>query len=203
MTPLPLGPPLDPSPDEARGELRRELIRPEYHEQDLIERLLRTLGRGLDAALDAASEAPPLSTAAALVVFALLALGLVWLVSRARRSTRAVRGREALLPDESVTAAELRSRAEEAFAQGRHSDALVDAFRALALRQVETGRIDDLPGATAHEVAIALATAHPHARMQVQRGADLFDEVLYGGRPASRDQAAEVLGLDGELAVLR
>jgi hypothetical protein len=37
----------------------------------------------------------------------------------------------------------------------------------------------------------------------VHRGARLFDEVLYGDRPATRDQAASVLALDDDLVVRR
>jgi hypothetical protein len=72
----------------------------------------------------------------------------------------------------------------------------VDAFRAVALHQVERGRIDDVPGATAYEVALALAEVFPERTFQVHHCAALFDLVLYGGRPATREQAVEVLGLD-------
>ena len=82
-----------------------------------------------------------------------------------------------------------------------YADALVDAFRAVAVRQVERGRIDDLPGATAHEVAVALAEVFPEQGADVHRCAGLFDLVLYGGRPATRDQAVDVLGLDDRLGV--
>ena len=93
-----------------------------------------------------------------------------------------------------MSAAELRARADAALAEGRHGDALVDGFRALAARQVERGRLDDLPGATAHEVADALGAAYPAQRGRVDGSAALFDRVLYGDRPASREQATGVLG---------
>jgi hypothetical protein len=100
---------------------------------------------------------------------------------------------------ELLTAAELRRRAERALAEGRHAEAVVEGFRALAVRQVERGRLEDLPGATAHEVAAAVGAAHPGERDRVDRTALLFDEVRYGDRPATRDQAAEVLALDDAL----
>ena len=85
-----------------------------------------------------------------------------------------------------VTAAELRARADAALAEGRHGDAVVDGFRALAVRQVERGRLDDAPGATAHEVAAALGAAYPAAaRPRSTRSAALFERVLYGDRPAT------------------
>jgi hypothetical protein len=93
--------------------------------------------------------------------------------------------------------------ARAALEDGRHEEALVDGFRGLAVGQVERGRLDDLPGATAHEVADALGTSYLHQRPRITEAARLFDLVLYGDRPATREQAADVLGLDDELAALR
>jgi hypothetical protein len=196
-------PPLRPTGDEARSLLRRELLHPEYHRDNLFERFVRWLARVLDDGLSAARNAPPLTTLAAMLIFLLLLAAVIWLVSQARRSTRADPATRSVLTDEVITAAELRARAERALAEGRYADALVDAFRAVAVRQVERGRIDDLPGATAHEVAAALAETFPERRADVDRCAALFDLVLYGGRPASREQALDVLGLDERLAVHR
>lgn len=196
-------PPLDPSADEARSWLRRELLHPEYHQRNVIQQLLTWLERLINRSLDAAAQAPPLSAFAAMVVLVLLAVGLGWLLSRVRGSARTREEARAVLTDERVTAAELRARADASLAAGRHADALVDGFRALTVRQVERGRLDDAPGATAHEVATALGSAYPHQRPRVDGSASLFDSVLYGDRPATRDQACGVLDLDDELAGLR
>ena len=196
-------PPLTPSGDEGRSLLRRELLHPEYHKDNLLERLARWLSRVLDDGLTAARDAPPLTTLAAMLVFLLLLTAVLWLASQARRSDRAETATGSLLTEEVVTAAELRARAERALAEDRLADALVDAFRAVAVRQVERGRIDNLPGATAHEVAGALAEAFPEQRADIDRCATLFDLVLYGGRPARREQALDVLGLDERLVVRR
>lgn len=193
-------PPLDPSPDDARSLLRRELVHSEYHERDVLQQVLGWVDRLIGGALDAAAGSPPLSTLAAMVAFLLLALGLGWLLSRARRTARATRDRAVLPADRTVTAADLRTRAERALAEGRPEDAVVDGFRALAVRQVEHGRIEDRPGATAHEVAAALGAAHPRHQPDVDRTAALFDAVRYGDRPASPAQAQGVLELDDALA---
>ena len=196
-------PPLVPSGDEGRSWLRRELLHPEYHQQNVVEQVVTWLQRQLDKGIEAASHAPPLSTFAAMLLFLLLVGGLAWLLSRARRTARQAAAQGPVLTDGTVTAAQLRARAEAALAEGRYAPALVDGFRALAVRQVERGRLEDLPGATAHEVAAALATAYPEQRVRVDGSALLFDEVLYGDRPATRDQATGVLALDDELAVRR
>ena len=196
-------PPLDPSGDEARSALRRELLKPEYHDTDVLGRVLDWIDRALDQTVDRATSAPPLSTFAAIVAILLLGLGLTWLLSRARRTPRLAGAAGPVVEDRTATAAELRAAAERALAAGRHGDAVVEGFRALTVRQIERGWIDDRPGATAHEVALALAAAHPDQQRLVAVGAGLFDEVRYGDRPATRDQAAEVLALDDALAGVR
>lgn len=195
-------PPLDPSPDEARSRLRQELLKPDYHERDVLGRILRAIDRWLDGLFDAASGAPPLSTAMAALVAVLLLVGLGLLVSRARRTARAPE-EGAVLTGEAVTAAELRARARAALDAERYEDAVVEGFRALALGQVERGRLEDRPGATAHEVAVALAVEHPALRDGVADGARLFDLVRYGEREATREQAQAVLALDDALAGAR
>ncbi len=196
-------PPLDPSGDEARSLLRRELLAPEYHDQNLVQRTQDWLARRIDGGISSASDAPPLQTFAAMLVVLLLLAGLAFVLSRARRTARAAQERRTVLTSEQVTADELRARALAALADGRYEDALVDGFRALTLRQVERGRLDDSPGATAHEVAAVLADAHPHQRLRVDTAARLFDAVLYGDRAATHEQAAGVLALDDELTAAR
>lgn len=206
MTPLVLllpDPPLDPSGGEARSKLRRELVRPEYHDQNVLQRIFDWVLRKVSSGIDQASQAPPLSTFMAMVVFVGLAAGLAWLLSRARRTARDRDAKQPVLTDEVVSADELRRRAEAALAAGRFAEAVVDGFRALAVRQVERGRLSDTPGATAHEVAESLAVEYPASADGVRRGARLFDEVLYGDRPATREQATSVLALDDDLVVRR
>lgn len=195
--------PLDPSPDDARSWLQRELLHPEYHQQNALERLLTWLERQVDRGLAVAEQTPPLSTFAAMLIFLLLLGGLVWLVSRARASGRTRKPGGPVLDEETVSAAELRARAEAALADGRPEDALVDGFRALAVRQIERGRLDDSPGTTAHEVAIALASEFPPLGERVEDSARLFDLVLYGDGPATPEQARGVLALDDDLVGVR
>lgn len=195
-----LEPPLDPSGDEARRQLRRELADPQYYDANLLERISDWLDRLISESIDGASASSPLAVTVAIVVGLLLALALIMLVSRARRTARADRSATPALTDEVITADELRARAEAALAAGDPSAALVDAFRAVAVRQVERARIEDLPQATAHELAGALAAAFPPHARAVRHGADLFDLTLYGDRVASPEQAVELLRLDDLLS---
>lgn len=195
------GPPLDPSGDEGRRLLREELLRGEYHRSDLWNRLLDWVGRLFRGGVDTASASSLFSALVTIVVVLLLVVGLILLLSQLRRDRRRRRQRaEAVLPADRPAAALLRRRAEEALAAGRFSDAVVDGFRALAARQIERGRLDDRPGATAHEIAALLATSYDAHGRRITAAADLFDATLYGERPATADQARLVLGLDDELA---
>jgi type II secretory pathway pseudopilin PulG len=193
-------PPLQPSGDEGRRLLREELVHDEYHRHDLLQRLLDWLWRQLQNTAGAASGANGVSTFVTMVIGAALVVGLVVLLSRVRRDRRERARSAVVLGDDRPTAAELRRRAEEALAAGRSAEALLDAFRALAARQVERGRLDDLPGATAHEVAATLATTFPAHGERVGHSADLFDATLYGDHPVTPDDAHGVLDLDATLA---
>jgi hypothetical protein len=191
---------LDPSGDEGRRLLRAELLKGEYHQQHLWQRLLAWLGRLFDGSVRTASGSSMITVFVTMLLVALLVTGLVLVLSRLSRDRR-TRGRPAaLLPDDRPSAADLRRRAEASLAEGRHGDAVVDGFRALATRQIERGRLDDQPGATAHEVAERLAASYPEAGSRVGRSADLFDATMYGDRPATREDAFGVLGLDDTLA---
>lgn len=201
MTPRPWSePPLNPTPEQAREALRRELVRPEYHDTNLVQRLLDRLERVLGEAIGSASAAPALQVAVAMLVLVGLVVAIAWLLTRARRgATGPQHVGGAVLTGELVAAAGLRRRAEAALAEGRYADAVVDGFRALTLRQVEQGHLEDSPGATAHEVARALEARFPHQGERVEVTAGRFDAVLYGDRPASATQARDVLLLDDDL----
>ena len=196
-------PPLDPTPDEARSALRRELLKPEYYDDNLVERLITWLRRQLDKGVEAAVDLPPLQTFAAMVLVVLLVGALVWLVRRARGSARAPRDKQAVLTDEAVTAAELRARAERGAGRrptrGRAGRRLPGAGGAAggARAPRRHPRRDRARGGRGPGPRV------PRSRVGVDTAAALFDSVLYGDRPATREQALDVLTLDDDLAVLR
>lgn len=196
-------PPLDPDGDRGRSLLREELADPDYYSDDLIERALTWLQRWLDTLVETASGADGLTAAVAIAVaFALLA-ALLLLLGRGRRTPRLPRSRRAAVPDDRVTAATWRTSAEEALAAGRYDDALVDGFRALAVRQVEGQHVPELPQATAHELAHVLGTRFPGEAGALAELADTFDAVHYGHHHASAGAAQAALHLDDRLAAVR
>jgi hypothetical protein len=193
-------PPLQPSGDEGRRLLRDELVHGEYHRQHVLQRLIGWLWRHLQDGVGAASGSSGVTAFVTMLVAAALVVGLALLLTRVRRDRRTRVRSDAVLTGDRASADDLRRLAEAALAEGRHADALVDAFRALAVRQVERGRLSDQPGATAHEVAASLATSYPTHGGLVGRSADLFDATLYGHHPARPEDAHDVLDLDDALA---
>lgn len=196
-------PPLDPSPDEARRELRRELLDPAYQDPDVIGRVLDWISRQLDRITGAAAAAPPLVTLAAMLLLVGLLAGAAWLVSRARWSSARPGSPTVLAEGEVVRADELAERARRALAAGEPRAGLVEGYRAVAVRAVERGILGDLPGATAREVAAALATSLPGRAEDLHEAADAFDAALYGGRTPDAALAERVLALDGWLREAR
>ena len=188
------------SPDEARAELRRELAHPDYRERDLTERALNWVLRQVDHMLNAASTVPPLSYFAALVLGLVLALVLGLVLSRLGRRTHRTHTGPAPVLEEGLSADQLRARARTALEAGRTKEATLDAFRALATAQVEQRRIENLPGATAHELSTALAEAFAERRTEIVAAADLFDATLYGDQHVRREQAEALLALSSDLA---
>lgn len=191
---------VDLTPDEARAELRHELARPEYRERDLIERALAWVLRQIDQILNAASTVPPLSWFAALVVGLVLALALGLVFSRLGQRAHQAHAGPAPVLEEGLTANQLRTRARTALEAGRNKEATLDAFRALASAQVEQRRIENVPGATAHELATKLAEAFTDRRTEIVAAADLFDATLYGDQDVRREQAESLLVLGNDLA---
>ena len=156
-----------------------------------------------------AEGVPAVSALVAMVLLVLLVLALGLLASRARRTARVRAATGDVIATGPVGSAQLRARAEQLLADGETAEALVEAFRALARRQVEQGALSDDPGATAREV-VADLTGGPSgtgpgtaATGRLTRAAELFDAVLYGGLPATAEQARDVLALDDELGGVR
>jgi hypothetical protein len=196
-------PPLDPSGQEGRDALGRELAKPDYYTDDLLDRVAQWLQRLFGDGVEGAADTPAVSTFLAILVVIALLTGVLLLAGRARRTARVGDDAPPALTDEAVSAAALRARAEAALAEGRFDDALVDAYRALAVRQIERGAIDDVPQATAHELARSLGVAFPTQQRALATAADEFDAVLYGDHPARHDRAAAMLALDDGLGAVR
>jgi len=193
---------LDPTPPEARNWLKQELLGSHYQDPWLnsaIRWILDQLRQLLDSASHLAALSPVITMLVALVVIALL----VWVLPRVRREPVVAASNGVVLEDLTITPRFYRDLAAQARRDGRYGDAVLDGFRAIAKDMSDRTLLDDAPGRTAHEVALALASSFPDHADRLARAADLFDSVRYGHRHANAEQAGEVQHLDAELVTAR
>lgn len=194
---------LRPGPGEARTWLQHELARAEYHQQSLTDRFYAWLAHLWHSLTSTASHANGLSTAAAILVAVVFVAVIITALSRLTRRATAPAARGPVAVSAVETAAEHRSRAETALSQGDAGTAVVEATRALARRMVDRGVLEDTPGSTALEIAVALAHSYPDERDSLLEAAAAFDAVHYGDRQVTLIQAARVLHLDDRLRTAR
>ena len=197
-----LDPPLDPSSPEARTLLEEELRKALYQESEgLLERLWTWLERNL-------SGSDPTGGLPAWTVWVAAGLGLALVAAVLLRSLRAERRmggatHEGVLGGPVRSAAEHRAAAASALAAGDEDTAVLEAYRALTRSAVERTLLDDLPGRTAHEVAVALSWVFPGDAGRLAAAADTFDAVRYGRRSAPLGAARALVTLDTDLAATR
>jgi hypothetical protein len=193
------GPPLDPSSPEAQQWVRDELANGRYLTepswwQRFVEWLMEHLPGGSGFGLPPAWTVV-LVVAVLLGVVALVVLRLVRPEAITRRRTSAATP----VDDEGLSAADYRDRARESTNRGDWDNALLDGYRALAASAVERTLLTELPGRTAHEVAVSLAPVFPDQAGALASAASSFDDVRYGHRRTTRVQALATTELDAEL----
>jgi hypothetical protein len=102
-----------------------------------------------------------------------------------------------------VDAAALRRWADEAAREGRWDESLKQRARAIVRTFEERGLLVQRPGRTADEAAVELGAFAPESLPELVRMARWFDEVVFGKRPATREQADAVMALDQQLTRTR
>jgi hypothetical protein len=187
-----------PDPGPARTWVEQELTRREYH-QSPVEQFFGWLQELWERLQVSAQSASPMSTGAAVLSLAVLAVLAGLLVSRARREPGRRVPRDGVLGPGTVSAQRHRDAALAALDRGSFGQAVVDAFRAVAARSVERGLLEERPGLTAHELAEALAPVFPDHAPALRGAATRFDLVFYGGERAVAADARAVLELDEQL----
>ena len=191
-----------PDPDTARSWVERELSRPEYG-QSLLERFTSWLRDVWDSLQASALGASALSNVAAVLLLVLL-VALVGLVSsRVRREPMRRAGADPALGNGQIPAHEHRGAAETAMSDGAYGLAIVEAFRAVASRAVQSAIIEERPGRIAHELAADLGPLFPAHADELAQSSELFDRVFYGEQPATAADARALLDLDDRLRVTR
>lgn len=200
---LPAG--LDPDRDEARRWLAEELAQAEYNRPEPI--FTRVLNWVLDRLAQLVDLVPGSSGLSQLLLVAVVLLALAALAfalrGRLRQGSLRERSAGAVLEDPHLTARDYRDRSDRAWRAGDWDGALLDSYRAVAASADERTLLDDVPGRTAHEVAVALATPFAEQARALRDAADRFDDVRYGEMHATREQAERVRALDSTLSRTR
>jgi hypothetical protein len=189
--------------EQARRRAQEELSKPEYLDErpGWLERAIVWL---LEQFADLRDEATVLTGVGpwwGLVGIIALVAGFVMVVRR--RTGRVARGtaREStLFLGGARTAAEHRRAADAHAAAQRWDEAVRERLRAVVRTMEERGLLDPRPGRTALEAAADGGAQLPSCAAGLRQGAELFDEVWYGGRRAGAGDHAALLSLDRQVA---
>lgn len=189
---------LDPDRDEARELLRVELTNPEYNRpESLVVQVVNWLFDRLSRVINILPGTDGLSVLMLVVILAVVALAIFFAVRGTRRSGRLTdKATGPVLAEVGLSAADYRARAERAARAGDWDAVLLDSYRAIAAGADERTLLDDVPGTTAHEIAVGLRDPFPQQTDGLLAAANAFDAVCYGRQHTDREGAERVRDLD-------
>lgn len=204
MTPL-LSSGVDGLSRDAAAELaRRELARRQYRDAQpsLTARVLGRVLHALGDLLDQAASRAPGGAAGVLLLFLVLLLAAVVVLTRLQPG-RTARSRALFDAGPAATADSHRAAAEAAAARGDYAQAVRERLRAVVRELENRGVLDPRPGRTADEIARDAGVAVPAVADDLRRAVTVFDEVWYGGRPATADAYAVLVQTDRRVSERR
>jgi hypothetical protein len=196
---------LDPDREEARELLIRELTRAEYNRpESFVMRAMEWLTERLDGLIEVLPGSTGLSSLILGLVLALVVVAIVFVLRGSTRSRRLQdRGAGLVLEEPGLTAEDYRARADAAARSGDWDRVLLDSYRAIAAATEERTLLDELPGTTAHEIAVGLALPFPDHAGALAAAAHRVEAVRYGGAHATQPEAERVRELDRLLSRTR
>ncbi|MGK5628588.1 DUF4129 domain-containing protein [Streptomyces sp. URMC 123] len=191
-------PPVTISRSDAREAAEPELDKPMYHrnEPGLFQRALDWLWRRVDDLFDTASGASPGGTVGLVVIVVLVLLLVVALRWRLGALRRTPSPAAALFDEGPRSAADHRATAERHAANHEWTHAVQERMRAIVRSLEERALLDPRPGRTADEAAAEAARTLPHHADRLTAAARTFDDVTYGGRPATEAAYLRLRDLD-------
>ncbi|TQN30445.1 uncharacterized protein DUF4129 [Haloactinospora alba] len=192
------------SGDEGREIAREELSKRVYDQAEpgLIELVYTRVSEWLNRVLAEASTAVPGGwwvLGPLLFLLVALAGAAVGYARPARRARRAavVTGRAAGSPDDHRAAAERHA------AAGDHTAAIRERLRAISRSLEERAVLAPRPGRTATELATEASAMLPEHRAAFERAARMFNDTVYGRRPAEAEEYQALRELDEALPETR
>lgn len=190
--------------DDARDAARRELSRRIYHADDptLVQRIIELITGWVGDIISTASRHLPGGWPALIAIIVLIVL----LVVAVRLGVGPVHrggGRRTLLTESPRSAADHRAAADAHSAQGDYAQAIAERLRAIAADLDDRAIVTARPGLTADELATQAARALPPYADRLRSAARLFDDVWYGGHPATPEGDTTLRTLDTDLRTAR
>ena len=197
--------PVDVGRDEAREAAARELSDPAYAaaRPSFFDRVFNWIGDRLGELFNTVGTLGPGSVAGLVVLVLLAALAVVIIRLRVGKVTRTSRGRSGVFAGQELAAADHRRAADDAAARGDLGLAVLERFRAIVRELEERGVLDEVSGRTVDEIAARAGRALPANAAALGTAASIFDDVLYGGRPAIVDGYRFLVTLDNEVQSAR
>lgn len=192
--------------DGARDAAREELSKGKYQAErpSLVQQLIDKAFELLDKGIDRASEVVP-GGPAGLIILALVLIGAIVAIrlrtgplSRSARSGTPFGGF-----DPALTPAAHRRLADEHEAAGRYAEAVRERLRAIVRDLEERVILEPRLGRTADEFAYEGGAALPDVAADLQRAARTFDDVWYGGRPATAEMTGDLRAIDQRVQAAR
>ena len=186
--------PVDLGREEAQEAAAEELSKVVYQESQpgLTERAVFWLLDRISDLLDRVSEASPGGVPGLFLIVVLVVAAAVALRLTTGPLRRAARAEDALFVGGPRSAAEHRAAAVGHAADGRWDEAVRERLRAVIRGLEERSLLDPRPGRTADEAATEAGQALPEQAGPLRSAARIFDDIWYGGRPAT-PQAYEAL----------
>jgi hypothetical protein len=190
--------PVDIGRDGARAAAQGELSDPRYSDAKpgLLSTVFRWILDRISELFDAVSRDVPggfLGLLVLLLVFVAIFVVVRLRVGRMRGS--AAQPRQVFV-DRSRTAAEHRAASEAAANAGNFGEAVRERFRAVVRALEQRGLLDTRSGRTADEAAADAGRLLPDCASALRDGARLFDDVHYGGHPATSEGYRRLVELD-------
>ncbi|QWW20304.1 DUF4129 domain-containing protein [Schaalia sp. 19OD2882] len=198
----PTGDVITPDDDQALQWVVEELQRPEYStELNPLTRLIRAILQLFKDATDAGPTVVPPVELVLLVGFVIAAVVLVVVVVLNPIKLRHRSSSGSVFDEESVRLEDVLERLAAAQGDRAWDEVCVWAFRVVVLRLAAAGVLRDSPGLTAHEAATRSGRAVPSLAADLDRAALLFDEIRYGERAATEDEASFVVALGDKVRI--
>jgi len=179
--------PVDIDRDPARLRAAEELANPAYQnaKPSWLSEAFSWVLEKLLSFLDTVDSAVPGGIFAVLLLVVVLIVLVVVIRVRSGPLATAAKSGKAVFAGQRKASGEHRKAAEEAASRGDFDDAVREIFRAVVRSLEERALLDEKSGRTADEAALEAGRLLPDVADPLRAGARLFDDVHYGGIPAT------------------